>query len=358
MDTVTQALLGATVGQVGFRHRLGRRALGWGAAAGVLPDLDVIVAQMNGPFGELVYHRGVSHALWFGPAVGPILGFALWRATRPQPASAEDDRALLRAWIGLFVLALFTHPLLDLFTVYGTQLLAPFSSHRFALNGVGIIDPFYSVLLIAALVAGGVWRRRPDRVRTSAAIALAASTAYLFFGLYLNKAAEADIRRVLAVEGHAHARVRVYPTILQPFLRRVVARTGNEVRVGHYTPFRPGRPQWETFAQESHPLVHSLRETPEGSLFEWFAMGEINPRVRSSQEGTVVEIDDLRYGLPGHPREGLWGIRAVFDADGRLRGPVVRFARDRLGRAPTLTEFWRAMWGDLSTLSLARPVPR
>jgi len=48
MDTATQALLGAAVGQAAFGHRLGRRALAWGAVGGLLPDLDVIAVATHG----------------------------------------------------------------------------------------------------------------------------------------------------------------------------------------------------------------------------------------------------------------------------------------------------------------------
>ena len=157
MDTITQSLLGAVVGKAFFSGRLGKRAVVWGAVGGALPDLDMLPIVFAGPWGEVLYHRGPSHALWFGPLVGAVLGLGVWRfyygrqgrqsASRPDPGAP----AALPAWIGLFVLALLTHPLLDLFTSYGTQLLTPFSRERFALHAVGIVDPFYSLILVAAL---------------------------------------------------------------------------------------------------------------------------------------------------------------------------------------------------------------
>ena len=42
---------------------------------------------------------------------------------------------------------------------------------------------------------------------------------------------ERDVRAVLSAEGHPDARVRAYPTIFQPYLRRVVVRVDDEVRV-------------------------------------------------------------------------------------------------------------------------------
>jgi inner membrane protein len=366
VDTPTQALLGATIAQAGFAHRLGRRAVGWGAAAAVIPDLDVLAGATHGPFGVLLYHRGPTHALWFGWVLGPLLGYAVWRLYargRPArcPAKPPDappdlpdpgDRALLPAWMGLFAVVIFTHPLLDLFTTYGTQLLAPFSLRRFALNGIAIIDPFYSVLLAAALAAGWMARARRGLGTAAAALALALSTAYLFYGLHLNRRAETEVRVMLAAEGVGGASVRAYPTIFQPYLRRIVARTPDEVRVGLYSTWRPEPPVWERFRPPPpHPLVEELSRTREGSLFIWFAMGEITHRVSSDGGNTVVEIDDLRYGFPGAPDRGIWGIRAAFDHRGRLRGPVQRFDRGRPGLSlAILRGLAKATFGDFSEL--------
>jgi inner membrane protein len=352
MDTVTQVLLGATVAQAGFAARLGRRrALAWGAVAGLIPDLDVVAVATHGAFGEFLHHRGITHALCFGPVLGPVMGAAAWGATRSRRARAAAadpaERRLLFAWIGLFVLVLFTHPLLDVFTTYGTQLLAPFSDRRFALNGVGIIDPFYSGLLVAALLIGARVHKRPRLGAGIAMAALALSTAYLFYGVHLNRRAELEVTRQLQQQGVTQVQVRVYPTIFQPFLRRVVARTPDEILVGLYTSLNPSRLFLERFSPPKHPLVEKLRATREGSIFVWFAMGEVTPRVIELGDGrTLIEIDDLRYGYPGTPDQGIWGIRGLFDSQGELVGPVQRFHRRQSGRVPSLASFWRAVRGE------------
>lgn len=347
MDTVTQALLGAVVGQAGFSHRLGRRAVVWGAVGGILPDLDVVAVAFGGPFAEFRYHRGITHSLCFGPVVGPLLGWLMWRFQRWR---SRRDPGLLATWMGLFVMALFTHPLIDVFTVYGTQLLAPFSPVRVAWNSLGIIDAIYSGILIAGLVAGLIARPRVDRVRKFGFAALALSWIYMFYGVWLNDRAETAVRATLAAEGHSNAIVRVYPTILQPYLRRVVARTGDVIHVGLYTPFRSGGPVLESFFDTDHPMIDALKGTPEGSLFTWFAMDEVSGRVVNRGDRFVVELDDLRYGIPSRPDQGYWGVRGVFDAKGRLLDPVRRFQRGRgdIG----LADLWAGMWGDFAALGL------
>ena len=335
MDPLTQGLLGASCGQALFGRALGRRAVVWGAAIGMTPDLDIVL-NATGPMGEWLWHRGFTHALWFGPVIGPALGWLLWRWRGGR----------LRDWIGLAVVALFTHPLLDVFTSYGTQLLAPFSRQRFACDAVGIIDPAYS-LTLAAGVAVGWWRGWGSRAaRVGAGAALGLSAGYLMLGLAVNQRAEAIAASQLRAEGIHDARVDAYPTLLQLPLRRVVVRTGHEVRVGWVTVLAPEPIDWARFEDEQGALVAAARETWEVRVLEWFAMGQTAARLETTPGGAVVEIDDLRYGLPGTPRDGLWGVRVRLDQAGRPVGPG-----ERLNRPPRelpgelLEQLWRGALG-------------
>ena len=365
MDTPTQALLGAVVGQACFSRKLGKRALWWGALGGAIPDLDVISVAFAGPWGEFLYHRGPTHALWFGPVVGSLLGYGVWRwyARKPEDKAGLEkgienaaagkglphpgDPSVRGAWIGLFVLAFLSQPFLDVFTTYGTQLFAPFSNKRFALDAVPIIDPVYSLILVAALAVWvGTRAERRIRVgRRAAFLSLVLSTAYLFYGFWLNERAGQEVRRQLAAEGITDARVHVYPTIFQVYLRRVVVRSDDEVLVGAITMWNPGTVAWRRFTVPDHPMARKLAETREGRIFDWFASGQVVPRVIEMKSGFVVEFDDLRYGFFEEPEHGIWGIRGKFDTEGNLMGNVVRFQRDFSVRLETFLDLWRATFG-------------
>jgi inner membrane protein len=236
------------------------------------------------------------------------------------------------------VAGLFTHPLLDAFTSYGTQLFAPFSDRRFAWDGVAIVDPAYS-LVLAVGIAFGLWRGLASRAsRVAAAAALLLSTAYLGYGYALNERLEERVRRDLVQEaapGAAEADVRAFPTLLQVSFRRVVARVGDEVRVGFLNARTPGRPgEWEAFRPPRDPRVDAALATREGRILEWFADGLVVGRV--VEDGAAVELDDLRYGFPGRPEQGLWGIRVPLGRDGRPSGPASRFNRPLPAPASTL----------------------
>src|SRR5688500_5805475 len=81
LDPVTQGLLGAAIAQA-LAPRLGRGAIPFGAAVAMSPDLDVVIGAVGGPLAEWQHHRGVTHSLWFGPLVGPAVGYAIWRFLR------------------------------------------------------------------------------------------------------------------------------------------------------------------------------------------------------------------------------------------------------------------------------------
>lgn len=347
MDTITQAALGASVGQAFFGRKLGRKANWFGALGGLMPDFDVITNVFLGPWGSLVWHRGPTHAVWFGPVLGPLLGYACWRwyrrkSERAPPGSGPDPGApeALSAWMGLWVLALFTHPLLDVFTSYGTQLLSPFSDTRFTLNGVGIVDPIYTFTLAAALLVGWRSRKRPARAMRAAQVALVLTTAFLFYGTWLNREARATVAAQLADAGLEPERLHVTPTVLQPWLRRVTAWYPDRVDVGFISMWAPHPVEWVPVERQFDPAVDVVLASPNGQIWRWFSDDQMIYRFEHQADGTTVAIEDFRFGLSVTPQQGLWRIEAKV-VDGQLvEGPTRVRERPRgdMGQA------WDDLW--------------
>jgi len=148
MDSITQALLGATVQASLLGRWQGRKALLYGAVLGTLPDLDVII-DYGDAVADMTYHRGFSHSLF----VLSLLAIALtWLARRFRPdPNYTGTRLFLTIW-----LVLATHVSLDAFTSYGTQLFWPLTTPPVAWSSVFIIDPLYSVPLLVAVLAVAV----------------------------------------------------------------------------------------------------------------------------------------------------------------------------------------------------------
>ena len=314
MDSLTQIALGAAVGTAVLGRKVGARAALWGAVCGTLPDLDVLVPYGD-PVRDFTFHRAESHSLVWLTVASPFIAWVIARLNRSAGAS-------FREWWLLAWLALVTHPLLDAFTIYGTQLLAPFSNARFALPGLGIIDPGYTVPLLLAL---GLAIARPwaHASRIAVYAALACSTIYLFYGLAQNAKVDAMARAQLEREGVAAAQVRVYTTIFQPWLRRITVDDAEGVRVGFASPFQSGAIAWTCYARGRDRAVDVVLATPQGRIFEWFAGGHLWAVVEPAEDGGKrVRVTDRRYGVPGPTNQGWWGVTARVDAEGRLlEGP-------------------------------------
>src|SRR3990167_1041611 len=141
MDSLTQIALGSAVGVavMGRRTAVWKAAL-WGAVAGTLPDLDVLIDHGD-PIRNMVLHRAETHAPFWLTLFS--LPFAL------LVARASGEWAQWKRWWLAMWLALVTHPLLDAMTVYGTQLARPWSDRPYGVGSVFIIDPLYTLPLLA-----------------------------------------------------------------------------------------------------------------------------------------------------------------------------------------------------------------
>ncbi|MDQ7988263.1 MAG: metal-dependent hydrolase [Candidatus Dactylopiibacterium sp.] len=287
MDSLTQIALGAAVG-LAVR---GRRTAPWkaaltGAVLGTLPDLDAFVDHGD-PIRNMTFHRTESHALFYLTLLAPALAWLVARLWR----EAEDFRAW---WLAVWLI-LVTHPLLDLMTVYGTQLGLPFTDHPFAVGSVFIIDPLYTLPLLAGVIAA-LALRTPRGLRGNQA-GLLLSTLYLAWSV----GAQAHVRDLaqaeLARQGIRAERLLVTPTPFNTVLWRVLAMSPD----GRYHEgFRslldrePGI-RFDAFAQQRE-LAGALPGNWELARMQWFSHGFYRLR---EQTGTLV-ISDLRMGQEPH----------------------------------------------------------
>jgi len=75
MDSLTQIVLGAAVGEAVLGRKVGNRAMLWGGICGTLPDLDVLANAMSDPMSALAYHRAFTHSLPFAKTVRCKAGY-------------------------------------------------------------------------------------------------------------------------------------------------------------------------------------------------------------------------------------------------------------------------------------------
>lgn len=309
MDSITQGLLGGAIGEAGFRDELGGRAVAWGAFIAVAPDLDMLV-RVLGEWETVIHHRGMSHSWVCQSLAAPVLGYLAWRFIGRRAGT-------WRGWAFLTWWALVTHPALDTCTAYGTQLFAPLSTYRFAIDAVSIIDPLYSIpLLIAVLFA---WRSRNRRRSRRVAVgALALSTSYLAAGWGASQWAEARAADDLAARGFSPTEIRALPTLGNVVVHRVIARDDHGgFRVAILSATHDAR-RWYALDDEDDPLIERAERTDYGVIYDWFAMGFARYTHEPADDGDLVRIQDLRFGGVADPTRTFMGAELLFDRRGRL----------------------------------------
>ena len=338
MDIITQGILGAAIAEAGWRKKLGKGAIAAGILFGLMPDFDVI----SGLWGEwvlLVHHRGFTHSIFFAPLVAPLGGWVFWRT--------YGKRGDLTSWMHMIFWVLLTHPLLDVFTTYGTQLLTPVTNERFAIDGISIVDPIYTVPMMIALGAAWIWRKKPDFGRRAATAALAWSTLYLGVGYMMAESSKREaVEQFERADRPPMVEVRATPSLANIVLWKIVARDEQQnIYTGLYSQAAPGTIDIHVTPKPDSPLIDTVMESERGRLFHWFAMEMIGWRLEEGPDGTVyVYMDDLRYANTEDVTKSLWGAKATFDADQNLVGVErVRYASERdFGEMFSL--LWQYMW--------------
>lgn len=299
MDLITQGLMGATLAQTAAPRSQVRVATVVGFAAGLLPDSDGLIRSDADPLLFLEYHRHFSHALLFVPIGALIAALLLWPLLRARLPFA---RVYLYAFLG-YALA----GVLDACTSYGTHLLWPFSDARIAWGIVSIVDPVFSMLLVAAL-ATGLLRSTPVAAR----VGVFAAAAYLLHGLAQHERAQALAERLAKERGHVPERVMVKPSFGNILLWRSLYASDGQIHVDALR--LPAWGEARVYPGESMRLldverdvvwaVPGSRARNDLERFAFFSDGLLIAHPRDP-----AFIGDARYAMLPDRLRPLWGIR-------------------------------------------------
>lgn len=203
MDSLTQIVLGAAVGEAALGKKIGNKALLYGAIGGTIPDLDVFLGLFTDTVTAIELHRGISHSIFFCIILAPLLGWLVHKIERKKNLGWQP-------WTKLFFLSLITHPLLDAFTTWGTQLLWPFNI-KIAFNSIFVIDPLYTLPFLFCCIAvlfcsrGSKLRMRFNR------FGLIISTIYLLSTLILKLLVYKKIEKELDNQGIKYTSISTRP---------------------------------------------------------------------------------------------------------------------------------------------------
>jgi inner membrane protein len=283
MDSLTQAVLGATIAGVCAPRGHRRKALLGGAALGTLPDLDVVI-RYGDAVKNFTFHRGFSHSLFVLAPFSVVLWAVLrrwWQPVRSAPLP----------WLAAIVLVLLTHPLLDAHTAYGTQLFWPLPSPPVMWSTLFIIDPIYTLpLLIGVIVAAISPATRRAGVALVAGLAL--STAYLGWSWVGKLQVERHARAELSRLGINDAPLFSGPTPFNTLLWRVVVLTEGGYLEGYDSLLVNKEPiRFESYSTDNESL-RAASNIWAVSRLRWFAQDFLKTEVREQR----LVLTDLRMG--------------------------------------------------------------
>jgi inner membrane protein len=357
MDSLTQITLGAAVGEMVAGKKIGNRAMLWGAVAGTIPDLDVIIGSIfMDDLSALAFHRGFMHSFTFAFLFSIIMAFFVYKLydTEYYQKNAHKISVMtggvlimlfmagimnvfplvidgrIRIWVVLlsliligfftyrlwknyykktplepvkisfqhwylfFLLTIVTHPILDCFTTYGTQLFQPFSKLRVAWDNISVFDPLYTAPFLIFLLAASFMRKGSD-IRTFLNIAgVLISSAYMVWTFSNKSKVEQVFKSSLEENNLGYSRILTTPTIANNLLWNCVADGDSVFYTGFYSLLDKEPIVKDIITIPSNKRIISGFEEDEAiQTLQWFSNGF---QSYLELENNKVQVNDLRYG--------------------------------------------------------------
>ncbi|WP_406683757.1 metal-dependent hydrolase [Seonamhaeicola sp. MEBiC1930] len=234
MDSLTQIVLGAACGEAVLGKKIGNKALLFGAIGGTIPDLDVFVGSWihGNEIDVMLFHRGFMHSIFFSLIAAIILGWLTYKFYNTRNRQGTTD---LKDWKNLFFWSLFTHPILDCFTPYGTQLFSPFTNYRVALNNIAVVDPIYTLPFLVCLIILMFFNRVSVKRHFILKLGIGISSLYLLFTFGNKLYMDSVFNKSLISNKIDFKRGYTQPTIFNNILWYGVAETDSTYWVGYYS---------------------------------------------------------------------------------------------------------------------------
>lgn len=331
MDTITQITLGAAVGEAVLGKKIGNKGAAWGAAFGVLPDLDVLANPFVSEVQEIIIHRGISHSLFFSVVAAPVFGYMLYRRYKTEPASWRD-------WSLMVFLAILTHIFIDACTGYGTQVLQPFSNYSLSFNTIFIVDPFYTLPLLIGIVTALFMRRGTAR-RWANYIGLGWSSLYMLAGFGIKNYVDTVFEQNFEDQQISVDRYITTPMPLTEFLWVGYAISGDDIYTGLYSVFDDDKNIAFRKLQMNRNLIQPYKEQLPVERILWFSHGYFI----AERSQNHFKMHDLRFGrsdlwLTTEQAPVVWTYNLTFNEDStRVTGfkhqePAFDFSRERFGK--------------------------
>jgi inner membrane protein len=289
----------------------------YGAVAGTIPDLDVLLNFVTDEISATAMHRGFSHSLLFCMLLAPLLGWLLFKLDRKQKVS-------LKQWTLMFFLVLVTHPILDSHTTWGTQFFWPFQI-RFAFNNIFVIDPLYTLPFLILVLAAMFYKRTRIRRRRLNNLALILSSGYLLLTLIFKGISFYQFKKELSRQNIDYLSLVTKPTPLNTILWNAQIETEIGYRIAYYSLFDKKPISFDSEKPKGHNLLTPYKNQEDIKTIIELSRGFYF--VEEVEDGFIYT--DMRFGQYGFTEDApyVWQYKLTKKPDGNLSIQKIDFAR-------------------------------
>jgi len=285
MDSLTQIVLGAAVGEAVLGKKVGNKAMLYGAIAGTIPDLDILANYFTDTITAIEIHRGFTHSIFFSVVFAPVFGWLVSKIEKKSGLSWKN-------WSWLFFWALITHPILDGFTTWGTQFFWPFE-YRVAFKNIFVIDPLYTIPFLFFLILTTFQKRTSPSRGFYNRLGLIVSSSYLVITIVLKGITYAKFTEALEEQNIVYTQIQTKPGPLNTVLWVANVETEDAFLIGDYSFF-----DTQPITFHKFPKDHYL-------LGDWIEKPNVQRLIKIAENGwfTISEkeeqlyFNDLRFGL-------------------------------------------------------------
>ena len=287
VEWITQAAMGAAIGEAVLGKKLGNRAMVWGIVIAWLPHLDYLLAAPLPAWLDLYVVDGLGQSLAVMGVVAFYGGRGLARLWKKQKVTHQEA--------AIFIAAVWTAYLFrEALTVDGAWLLWPIPFGRICFPVLPQVDLLFTLPLVFCLLKLSLLRTKKElplrKLWLTRGLSLAG--AVLGLGLGLKWWAHDGFRVDLGKRGVSVERSMEAPAAWNRLLWRSTIQCGDEIWVGYRSVFEmPGTPvRWTVYPIRTDVLTPVAGEK-EIKAALWAADGW--KIIRPNKKG--LWIGDLRH---------------------------------------------------------------
>ncbi len=363
MDSLTQIVLGAAVGEAVLGKKVGNRAMLWGGIAGTIPDLDVFIKYFTDPITSTEMHRGISHSLFFSVVMAFILGWAVFKKEKVTMAilaiavlglvtvmtpnltakiifsavllgtltliyfSKISSAATKLEWGKLFFWSLVTHPLLDAHTTWGTQFFWPFE-YRLAYQNIFVADPLYTLPFLFFVIIAMCYKRANPKRRMFNNIGLIVSTSYMALTFVLKGIGYSKFLKAAERDKISYVEMDTQPTALNTILWNSQIETKTGFRTGYYSFFDSKKITFSPEIPKNHHLLEPYKNQKVVKQLIKISTGWYF--VEQAEDGLI--FTDTRFGQSGFEKDApfFWRYKLTMGKDGVMKAVQMRGMQEKM----------------------------